>query len=535
MFERTLEMLVNKSITSLPEDVFKDLLSILADTIKIRTYDEAYDKITDFYKSPSLKNLYDKKVLSKIEEQLKDLKSVAALYCCYFGMDYIYQVENPEGEPFGFKFIDYYYDCNNEFDVIKDIFNVMKRQLKGLEKVKLFKDSLYENYGGYKLLYEKEGIDYQKSHIYLGNIIRYLDKSCKNKDNKFIMHDLVPSATIIALRSVGALPNGGDANKSSNHISGNLLNAIDKHLQGSTIRSCESYIPTINLNKVQYDIDPRVKELISLAVIDDIYRMDRINQLLMGYIEYVEKDAYSGNFTMNDERAIAKACSLLLPMPLGVLKSYKAKGSDTFTLKNFLKEVEEKNEREICKCASHIITFNTFTFPYLIGLLCFMLFYKGIEIKSVEEIKEILRSLEEYILHDYKDLKKSFDIGTNRIWSNNKIASLYTRQYTVNKGTAQNKKKNKRVEWSRKHNLEFYEVTELMLSQTVNILKSRVLLDENFTRIVTNKEQQDFRLKYSGEFSILLPKIENKELFRPERYVTYLVENFVKDLYKGDQ
>ena len=162
---------------------------------------------------------------------------------------------------------------------------------------------------------------------------------------------------------------------------------------------------------------------------------------------------------------------------------------------------------------------------------CYLLFYKSGNIKSIEEIKKIIQNLEEYLLDNYDSLKAALDIDRNRIWPGKHSASTkYTSKTAKNKGTTKKKKINKNIDWSREHFKPFNEIVEIMLSPTYNIMKTRTLVNENFTRVPNNEIQRQIRAKSFGNISIMPTLPGSSEMIRPEAYSIELAFKFVETL-----
>ncbi|MEY8356763.1 hypothetical protein AALB39_25900 [Lachnospiraceae bacterium 54-53] len=522
MFEEYLECIAPKTITSLTENMFVTLENIITDSNDLDTFDAMYEKIIQFFTSDCLKYFYDTVSRIRINKELEVMKPTVALYCCYFAMDYVYRMEHPTGEQLDFSFIKDFYDCDS--DNAREIYNLLRTSSKKTEKIKVFEDTMYVNPGGY---IEKMGKNYSKAHIYLGNIKKYLDKSCEVKEGKLILHDLVPSITFIALRSIGSLPNGGDTNKSRNKISGNIINSIDRWILGKTIVD-KLDIETFKRNKIKYSTKPEIAELINLAAVDDVYRMDRLNMALHEYVHYLEQKKDSNDLSVIskvDEYTIAGICSLLISIPISESSRYLD------PLEQVLDLLEYGSSRIPAAYANQLFAFTSVTFPYLIGISCYLLFYKSGNIKSIEEIKKIIQNLEECLLDNYDTLKEVLNIDKNRIWpGEHSTSTKYTSTTGKNKGTTNKKKINKNIDWSAEHFKPFNEIAEIMLSPTHNIMKTRTLVDENFTRVPTTDIQRQIRARSFGSMSLIPTRPGASEMIRPEAYSIELAFKFVETL-----
>lgn len=540
MFEETLERLVVKSVTSMEGSMFQAFDAILEEAFNADTFDKVYEKIKEFFISDALKALYDNKSEKDIVDEIDLLKPIAALYCCYFGMDYIYQKNTPQGEKLDFSYIKSLYDCSS--DTAGEVYNILRGSIGKLEKVKEFEDTLFVNPKGYQIKAESEKKDYFKSHIYLGNIKLYLDKACESNGKHLILRDLVPSITFMALRSSSSLPNGAYINRTKGYINVNAINTIDKWILGQDFsKVMDLNTNTFNANKVKYKTSPEIAKLINLAAVDDVYRLDRLNTILLNFISFIEERKINENVNDSD---IAMASSLLLSIPLPILPRYLG------DLEKLFYGLECNDDSIIRAMSKEIFRFTAVTFPYLIGLLCYLLFYRSYKPMPIEEIEKAVGKLEAFLQKNNESLLQSLSVNDNRIWLYGKTenANKYISEFVDMKGKY-------KKDWKEKHDKSLGEVIEIILSPQINKLKISTLISKNFIAFPTEMKQQFMKLWNYGLYGISkgeyqsceseeyvlyflrygclglqLEVQDNHKMYKPEEYLLELVDNFLKIL-----
>lgn len=105
------------------------------------SFEVAYNIITDFFKSTDIRlYFFDATFLADL---MSDIKPLAALYCCYFAMDYIYRQKENEGRRLDFASIREFYNCTENAE--RDIYNTLRRQKIDIGKVKEFEDPKFNN------------------------------------------------------------------------------------------------------------------------------------------------------------------------------------------------------------------------------------------------------------------------------------------------------------------------------------------------------------------------------------------------------
>lgn len=547
MFEETLELLVLKSITSMEEDMCHAFDAILKDALVADTFDKVYEEIKKFFTSDALNALYDGKTKKEIQEELEILKPIAALYCCYFGMDYIYQKSIPEGEKLDVSYIKDLYDCSA--DSARDVYNIVKGSVGPLNKIKEFEDTLFVNPSGYQIKAKREKKDISKSHIYLGNIKLYLDKACesdsKHNSKHLIMKDLVPSITFIALRSLGSLPNGTYVNRTKDYINVNAISTIDSCILGKEFIKNDSNFNIFNVDKVKYKTSPEISRLLNLAAVDDVYRLDRLNAILVNFISYIEERKITGEVNESD---IAMASSLLLSIPLPMLPQYFK------YLKKLFEGIEHKDEKAIHEMCREIFRFTSVTFPYLIGLLCYLLFFRLHKPLPIEEIKKAVSKLELYLQENNGELLHSLNMDDNRIWLCGKTenAKKYISKIVDKKGKY-------KIEWKKYHEESLGKIIEIILSPKINDFKISTLANENFLAYPTDSKQKFMKFWYYGLHGIQLEnkdqqpspesdeimrkflkcgcaamkmeREDNHKMYKPEEYVLKLTNDFQRSCH----
>ncbi|MTK07466.1 MAG: hypothetical protein F8N38_10300 [Hungatella sp.] len=545
MFEETLERLVVKSYTSMDGSMFQAFDAILEDAFEADTFDKVYEKIKGFFISDGIKSLYADKSESDILAEIDLLKPIAALYCCYFGMDYIYQKNTPQGEKLDFSYIKSFYDCSS--DTAREVYNILRGSIGSLEKVKEFEDTLFVNPKGYQKKAENEMKDYFKSHIYLGNIKLYLDKACESDGKHLILRDLVPSITFMALRSSSSLPNGTYINRTKGYINVNAINTIDRWVLGQDFsKEIDLNINTFNVNKVRYKTSPEIAKLINLAVVDDVYRLDRLNTILINFVSYIEERKINENINESD---IAMASSLLLSIPLPILPRYLR------YLEKLFRGLECNDDSITRAMSKEIIRFTSVTFPYLIGLLCYLLFYRSYMPMPIEGIVKAVEKLEIFLQKNNNSILQSLSINDNRMWlyGESENSNKYIREYVDVKGKY-------KKDWKEKHEKSLGEVIEIILSPQINKFKISTLISKNFVALPTENKQKIMKfLSYSlygiqsekrreqksfesekieskfmlyGLKGLQLEILDNHKMYNPEEYVLILVNDFLDNLTK---
>lgn len=559
MFEMTLEDLISKTIKSLTPDMAETLINCMKQEQNIDSFDKAYNIVETFLKTDHFKFVFNELPEKTYESIFYKLKPIAALYCCYFGMDYVMRQENPNGVPLNTNFLTSYYDIS--VDSVQYIMKLIRRQKENIKNTWEYPDPSFINpYIDCKYAENKK---YQP-YIYNGNIINYLKKSYCITDNspkEYSIRDLVPAITLIALRSTGSLPNGGNTNKST-HISANTINSIDQAI-GEIYNINGKEVPAVNTKKISYKTDEAIAELINLAALDDVYKLERLEKALCNYSDYIRK--YK-NTTFIQDKAFAGICSLFMNLPLPFIETF-----------DFDKELNSIINNEYIKPESlvHIIGFFTTVFPYTIGLLCFLLYsqhniavlsklpdvwlilhklqqiyydlnheflipinneLKEIEnslaIRPLEEVRTTVTNLENFSNKNYLRMRQNMRMKkSEKIWSYNtaeKQNSL-TKCIYEDKG---NGRTNKHLEWRYCRNLSFNDVMDIILNQKNNIANIRNPIEENYARHAMCEFLVFNSVDYPGILRsyFLNDDVKDTRKITPEEYVDLLSKAFIYNL-----
>lgn len=479
------------------------------------SFEVAYNIIMDFFKSTDMELPFlDTSFLTDI---MSDMKPLAALYCCYFAMDYIYRHEENGERRLDFSSIREFYSCTENAE--REIYNTLRRQKSTIGKVKEFKDPKFynpriaKNYEDTK----KENADkskrkYYESHIYNGNIIEYLQKSCYLKDNNLFMTDLVPSITYICLRTVGDLPNGGNTNKSSEAISVNILDNIDNEIRGGLIYAGddgETFYKTFQSRIINYHTSDAMGKLINMAAVDDVFKMERLNQALKLYAEAAIKDKTA---PAEKDFAVATVCSLLLYIPQPLIDKF------SIIIKRIIEFIIADDIKQAFESLNIVFSFTAVVFPYTIGLLGVLMFLDAIKEKNTANIKNRIKEMERYLQgEEYDTLYSALTTDRKRTWSDDQ----YVFSVPVDKG---NGRKNTVTDWKNKNKYSLNEIIGIMLNQKNGIAKSRTLVDENYTDFLGRCKNSEMYLKYRGVYK----EISNR-LFSPGEYVASLSWAFCEE------
>ncbi|WP_270813530.1 hypothetical protein [Hungatella effluvii] len=559
MFELTLEDLISKTLKSLTANMAKTFLDCIKQENNIESFDKAYSIVESFLKTEYFKFAFDGLPEKTYNHIFYKLKPVSALYCCYFGMDYIYHQKNKDGVPLNSKYLSSYYDCS--LKNVQVFMKSIRRQRETIKSTWEYPDPNFVN-----LYIDAQYADNKKysPYIYNGNIISYLQKSYsivnKNQKEEYLINDLVPAITLIALRSTGSLPNGGNTNKST-HVSSNIINSID-HAINEIYYINGKKIPALNTTKIAYKTDQNVAELINLAALDDVYKLERLEKAMRKYNDYITK--YK-NATLKQEKTIAGMCSLFLNLPLPFINIFDHEFNKA--LNSII-----NNETENLEGLINIIGFYTTIFPYVIGLLCFLLFsqYDIAEmskhlnawrtLQSLDHIYNILRVDYTALASELKEIENSLAIRPlNEVKITiekleiilNKRVMILRQSMFINKGEkiwsyAATEKQNsltkciyedkgnrrtyKHLEWRHSRNLSFSEVLDIILNQKINIAKLRNPLDENYTRHTACEYLIFHTAKFQKFLHNYFQQMGSSEKIPPQEYVNLLTTEFIKSL-----
>jgi hypothetical protein len=374
MLEKSLEDIETKPFFSLTSEMKYKLLNFQENTdIANISIDDAYEAIKNILKTLSVTSVLGK----DIDTLLNDLKYTVMIYSCYYAMEYIYTINNRHGVPLDGPFIQNFYHC--DANIQSDILNNLKRNIKKFSEVTSFPDPGHINpYIGYQ--YEQS--QPKNTHIYSGNILAYLQKGLKIEGKKKYIHTISPSVIFIALTTLGYLPNGGNTNKSKHNISPKTLKIIDNALHGGAILKDASGISFITNQKesLLYDLsDLCVPEIINSALLDDIFKIERVNAALNCYNAYIQKE-YLENLTETNEYFAASICSLLMEIPLSILPT-----AQNFFLKFLTRQFEDDIWKSRKKYLEEIFLFTSFIFPATVGLFC------HIKLSILSELAKLLK------------------------------------------------------------------------------------------------------------------------------------------------
>ncbi len=472
MLELQLQDLIRRTLYSLPFNVTatfhpheNNTLISIEDAFK-----HSEQIIFELYGQP----LLEIKKIETLNTFYSQLRPVAALYTCFLLMEDVFHKTYPFGHCLNQAFIRNFYDCTTFQSV--DIYNSIKRQIKDLEHILSFPDPKYINPKAVKI-HNSEHM----ANIYSGHTLSYLKKVYENANNKYYTKDLSPSITFVALKAAGSLPNGGNTNKSFRNLSSNIIQAIDKPLQGGNIYSKECNIQTINLYKLQYHTSNNVSHLLNLAVFDDIYRLERLNYVLHKLLNHFD-DKSAFNWHQQTEYAILKSYALYLSIPFPLFSTFDP------LIKELIQGIISGNSLQVIKNAQVILTYISIIIPYYIGIFCtYYLCDKW------ENLKTTISELEKYLTYNYENLKNSLKSAEPRIWSvdYSKSPNSHTYSYQRNKGNTLHPKQTQFICWKEKHQFSFNETLGLLLNQADNIISTRTLMDENYCRMQTRFFHRD--------------------------------------------
>lgn len=540
MLELTLTEIIDRTALSMHQDDLKLLIRIGIEN-ENQTLEQLYPKVLDFIRTSYISPLYDASTQEEIISILTQLQPLMALYCTYYAKDYLELIQNPQGTLWSYEFIKNFYNCDT--GDAEEIYRQFRSQIQGLPEILYYPDPLFTNPGFWKA--NAKG---KRPHIYSGQILKYLQnhirmaKTTSFKSNvppcRIRLLGITPSVSLLAIKTGSHLPNGTYTNKSSFNISAKVLKILSGELceNAALLRlPSEKIMPVYIKEKLSYDTQASDSCLINQALSDDLFRVERINRALDMFVSIsgCPEIAYSRRL----EKVYAGICSLLITMPIG-LSNYLDK--DVLSL---IKAASTNNEQMEKQTLKKILGITNIIIPYLIGMLCYLLFcFRPQKIKNTTEMNSILELIQnhlpekeyppipmdnskvdeqsEKLLSYYKEnannilnwiynspervhsltpindslLGNQSDKLLSYIKANNDLLPLlsvnksplwhdHTVELKSNKGkTNANKHTLSKIEWKNPDRLSFSSVLGIMLNQQSNIAKSRTLMDENYWR-----------------------------------------------------
>lgn len=547
MLELTLTELLRRVYYSMPPEIMIDISRMRKNTSA--SIDSAFELTEEFIFKNHFKDLLLFEEPKEYEEILAQLHSIAVLYCSFYFMEYSYHSSYPSGKRLDNSFIRDFYECDAYEST--EIYRYIRRQQKALDSITSFPDPQYLNPFVVKQWNSKQSTaknpDFA-ANIYSGQILKYLKKCHVSINNKAYTKDLVPSVTFLALRNAGYLPNGGNANKSKFDLSSNTLQSFDKYIstkneneqdkkqQGTNAFSSENSITNVIKAKIYYPSNETIANLMNLAVIDDIYRLDRINHALYKIEwQFLHNGAYC--WDKITEKAAIKAFSLYTAVPaplLALLSPY---------IDSIVRGILIDNLEGQAFCAQISLSFISIIIPYYIAMFCFFMLPDKViasivmeketsaeNQKTIIELKELIESLNLYLENHSQEIKTAFTNTLPRIWSDSHCNSSDsdTRLCIRNKG---NNRSNHFVEWKGTHHYTFNETLGLILNQTQSGFSNHTLLMENYYRTQTKL------FHYSTDGNLIpLERLEkilgSSELLSPFDYIKKLTTLFIAELSK---
>lgn len=506
MLEKSLNDVETKLFFSLTDEMKDNLSNFQGNTDILNiSIDDAYETIKNILKTLSVTSVFGK----DIDALLDDLKYTVMIYSCYYAMEYLYTIDNPRGVLLDGHFIQKFYHC--DANIQRDILNNLKRNIKKFSEVTSFPDPGHINpYIGYQ--YEQS--QPKNTHIYSGNILAYLQKRLRIKDRKKYIHTISPSVIFIALTTLGYLPNGGNTNKSKHNISPKTLKIIDTALHGGTILKDVSGISYKTNQKefLLYDLPNLcVPEIINSALLDDIFKIERVNAALNCYNAYIQKE-YKENLTKTNEYFAASICSLLMEIPLSILPT-----AQKIFFKFLTRQFEDDIWKSRKKYLEDFFLFTSFIFPATVGLFCHIIFNKfsfsDTNIRQrINDISFILECNKEKILCPNP---------IKRIWLDDKI--IYTYQYIGEKYD--------HYKWlDDRHKLGVSNVIGIIMNETYNCVRKKTIIEENYSR-TCEQLIKACNLLFNGKLILGL----DKQPATPLEYTKKLTADFlngIKDFTK---
>ncbi|RGY95487.1 hypothetical protein [Clostridium sp. AM58-1XD] len=481
MFEERIDKFIRKVMTAPCGDILSSFVENMEKetTNVLRTFEEEYNTLQEIIKCNSIALLFE----DSVDDFLLKIKPVVAIYCYYFIMDFMFQRKEENKKELGMTYIRKFYECDSE--EARAIYVRIKRKSKNIAKIieyedpRMFDPRVVREDNVPPKCKSEDSNKKNRPHIYNGEIIEYL-KKVYIMNEKIYVKELLPAVFFVALNVSGSLPNGGITNKSLNNISVNTIKSYDKELQekniyhienhGSDILNNNSNFRFFKKDKIAYNKSSRLAELLNLAAVDDLFKIDRLNEALTVYLERTSlKETADDN-----EYIIASICSLLLYIPLPFMDDYRpvVEKAIEYTLTN-------QHEEAIQQIAK-IFNFTAVIFPYVIGWLSYLLFMKSIDFQAYDKIDVIIKELEQYLenSHDSQILEK-FSVKEERIW----LDSKYTVPQLVSKGS---NKTYEEIRLKNNHVLDLNEIIGIMINQESNIAKTKRQIEENYYSVIEN-------------------------------------------------
>lgn len=550
MFEENLKNFITKVMTAPCGNILSSFVDNMEkETTNVqKTFEGEYKTLQEIIKCNSIALLFE----DSVDDFLLKIKPVVAIYCYYFIMDFMFCRNEENKKTPGMTFIREFYECDSEeARAIHERIRDKKKKIRKIieyEDPRMFDPRVVREDNVPPKCKSEDSNKKNRPHIYNGEIIEYLKKVCIIQNEKIYVKELLPAVFFVALNVSGSLPNGGITNKSLNSISVNIIKSYDKELQekniyhiedhGSNILKNNSNFRFFKKDKIAYNKSSRLAELLNLAAVDDLFKIDRLNEALTVYLERTSlKETADDN-----EYIIASICSLLLYIPLPFMDDYRpvVEKAIEYTLTN-------QHEEAIQQIAK-IFNFTAVILPYVIGWLSYLLFMKSIKFQAYDKIDVIIKELEQYLenSHDSQILEK-FSVKEERIW----LDSKYTVPQLVSKGS---NKTYEEIRLKNNHGLDLNEIIGIMINQESNIAKTKKQIEENYYIIIENfkgvlKEteeglllpdkhyniaRENGEIDYSSIFNWVINFAERiKSIKKPEKEPANYVYKLSKTFYDG--
>ena len=522
MIEMTLEGFLKSDMQLGVEFNIKNLLKDYTDFIELLS-----DIKTLFLKkTPNFTEYQKANSSDNINMLLDEALHLSVAYAYYFGLDYLLR-HTTEPDDFNYNFIKKgIANQDDKNDIAKQIYDKARKQLKNYYlQVEQQKDPMHINP---YLVYQDIARDTLKKTHFNGQVTKYYQKifTLSSNDtidytdtNGYKIQDLLPSLTLRSLEANTLLPMGAFVKDGSFSIT--KIHRLCNHL-GLTIPNNED-IGNEDVNKSIYttndymtSINCKYPKLIYDLACEDLFHINRLDNTIMHYIEYVKKQDKLLN--SQQKTVMITFYSLFYYMPSVFFQDYFAT-----CLENACSAYINGKNTDLFKYCIPLINIPNILFPQIVFVLLRALFTDtNFNFHSPAHFEYIIQTLENYITYNYDSIGSHFQKPDNYIWDN----ALYVTTTHRNKGFNSSKTKQKINTVCQlsvpKNHLTFEEITRYLIASEprwryTTILETNLAADffakrsrSDDVRLITicdKTGKHDMLIRYSSqEYAILLFK-----------------------------